>query len=78
MLATLRRIGIAMGSLVIAYLAVALVAGTLLGASAESNPIVIGLIVILGGLIYAEILRRERRKSAVAASPDPLGNDISG
>ena len=71
MLATLRRIGIAIGSLTIAYLAVALVAPVFLGASADSNPIVIGLIVVLGGLIYAEILRRERRKSEVETPPSP-------
>ena len=78
MLATLRRIGIAMGSLVIAYLAVALIAPVFLGASAESNPFVIGLIVVLGGLIYAEILRRERRNSQVMASGDLAPTDHSG
>jgi uncharacterized membrane protein len=64
MLTIIRRIGIAIGSLVIAYLAVSLVAGALLGQSAQSNPVVVGVIVVLGGLVYLDIMRRERRRSS--------------
>jgi ABC-type cobalamin transport system permease subunit len=54
---------------VIAYLAVSLVAGVLLGQSAQTNPIVVGVIVLLGGLVYADIMRRERRRSSADSAP---------
>ena len=60
MLRVLRRIGIAIGSLVIAYLAVSLVAGVVLGQSAQTNPFLIAVFsVVLGGFVYADIMRRE-------------------
>jgi len=62
-----RVIGIAVGSLVIAYLAVSLVSGVLLGAAAQSNPLVGGAIVLLGGLVFADIMRRERRRTPSGA-----------
>lgn len=55
-----RRLGIALGSLVMSYLAVSLVAGLLLGPSAHDNPFVGVLIVVVGALVCADILRRER------------------
>ena len=58
----IRRVGVAIGSIVIAYLAVSLIAGVLLGQSAQTNPIVVVVIVVLGGLVYADIMRRDRRK----------------
>ena len=60
----IRRVGVAIGSIVIAYLAVSLIAGVLLGQSAQTNPIVVVVVVIvvLGGLVYADIMRRDRRK----------------
>jgi hypothetical protein len=64
MLTIIRRVGIAIGSLVIAYLAVSLVSGVLLGQAAQSNPLVGGVIVLLGGLVYADIMRRERPRRA--------------
>jgi uncharacterized membrane protein len=65
MLTVLRRVGIAFGSLVIGYLAVSLVAGVLLGRSAHENPVLIAFIaIVLGGLVYADIMRRERRGSS--------------
>ena len=65
MLKVLRRVGIAIGSLVIGYLAVSLVAGVLLGQWAQTNPVLIAIIGIgLGGLVYADIMRRERRGSS--------------
>jgi hypothetical protein len=58
-----RRVGIAIGSLVIAYLAVSLVGGVVLGPAAFGNPWV-GLVVIaLGGLVFVDITRREHRRS---------------
>ena len=69
MLTIIRRVGIAIGSLVIAYLAVSLVGGVLLGQSAQTNPIVVGVIVLLGGLVYADIMRRERRRSSADSAP---------
>lgn len=64
MLTIIRRVGIAIGSLVIAYLAVSLVSGLLLGQAAQSNPLVGGVIVLLGGLVFADIMRRERPRSS--------------
>ena len=65
MLMVIRRVGIAIGSLVIAYLAVSLVAGVFLGRSVQENPVLIAFIaVVLGGLIYVDIMRRERRPSS--------------
>jgi hypothetical protein len=58
-----RLVGIAIGSLVIAYLAVSLVSGLLLGPAAQSNPLVGGVIVLLGGLVFADIMRREHRRT---------------
>ena len=69
MLTIIRRVGIAIGSLVIAYLAVSLVAGVLLGQSAQTNPIVVGVIVLLGGLVYADIMRREHHRSSADSTP---------
>lgn len=63
MLTIIRRVGIAIGSLVIAYLAVSLVAGLLLAPSAQSSPLVGGVIVLLGGLVFADIMRRERPRT---------------
>jgi len=75
MLRVLRRVGIAIGSLVAAWLVMSLVGGFLLpfvgvafrptdpGATASGSAIVGLVTLILGGLIYRDILRRERRPS---------------
>ncbi len=65
-----RIVGIAVGSLVAAYLAVSLVAGTVLGRSGPSGPLAAAVAVLLGGLVFAEILRRERRGVAPPDAPD--------
>lgn len=74
MIRLLRRVGIAIGSLVIAGLAVGLVGGMILpliGVPLTPTPTVAvtpsGLIetaiaLVLGGLIYRDILRREQRR----------------
>jgi len=62
-------VGIAIGSLVIAYLAVSLVAGVLLGSAAIGSPLSGLVIVVLGGLIFADIIRRERPKPAAGRAP---------
>jgi hypothetical protein len=59
-----RIVGIAIGSLVIAYLAVSLISGLLLGQAAQSNPLVGLAIVLLGGHVFADIMRRERPRSS--------------
>ncbi len=64
-----RRVGIAIGSLVIAYLAVSLVGGVLLGPAAIGNPLAGLVIVVLGGLIFADIMRRERPKPDAGGVP---------
>ena len=70
MLSVIRRIGIAIGSLVIAYLAVSLVAGVVLGQTAQTNPFLVGLVsVVLGGFVYADIMRRERDGSSTDSTP---------
>ena len=73
MIAVLRRIGIAVGSLVAAMLVMYLVGGmflSLFGLNASTTAgqaqiaggIVFTLVtVVLGGLIYRDIVRRERR-----------------
>ncbi len=54
----IRRVGIALGSLVAAWLVVWLVGGSTIGSALA------GLVtVVLGGLIYQDIIRRERRPS---------------
>lgn len=60
MVHVLRRIGLALGSLVIAWLAVSLVAGTLLGTAVLGNKLVWLVTLVLGGLIYQDIIRREQ------------------
>ena len=69
----LRNVGIAVGSLVAAWLVMSLVGGFLLPlvgvpflpldpATTTTGSVFVGLLtVVLGGLIYRDILRRERR-----------------
>jgi hypothetical protein len=56
-----RRVGIAIGSVVIAYLAIALVAGMLLGPAGSRSPGTVVVTLVLGGAIYLDIVRREHR-----------------
>lgn len=58
-----RTVGIAIGSLAAAYLAFSLVAGWLLGWPGKDSPLAGFLVVILGGLVFADIMRRDRRRS---------------
>jgi hypothetical protein len=53
-----RRVGIAFGSFVIAWLAVSLVAGWLFG---SGNFLVWVIAAVVGAGVYLEILRRDRR-----------------
>jgi general stress protein CsbA len=70
MLTVIRRVGIAIGSLVIAYLAVSLVAGLLLGQWAQTNSTFVAVVsVVLGGFVYVDIMRRERRGSSADKAP---------
>ena len=73
MLHIARRVGIAIGSLVAAWLVVSLIGGALLplvgvefrsldpGTSTAGGAVVALVTVVLGGLIHLDILRRERR-----------------
>lgn len=61
MVQTLRRLGIAFGSLVIAWLAVSLLAGIFLGSGASGNYLVPAIASLVGALVYLDILRRDRR-----------------
>jgi hypothetical protein len=54
-----RRVGYVIGSVFMAWLAVSLVAGVLFGKAAVGNPSVAILVLVVGGLIYREIIRRE-------------------
>jgi len=54
-----RRVGYVIGSVVMAWLAVSLVAGVLFGHTSVGNPIVGTVVLVVGGLIYREIIRRE-------------------
>ena len=58
MVKVVRRVGIAFGSFVIAWLAVSLVAGWLFG---SGNILVWVIAAIVGVGVYLDILRRERR-----------------
>ena len=53
-----RRVGIAFGSFVIAWLAVTLVAGWLFG---SANFLVWVIAAVVGAAVYLDILRRDRR-----------------
>ncbi len=63
MVHVVRRIGIALGSLTIAWLAVSLVAGVAWGNGASGNALIWLITLVLGGLIYQDIMRRERPSS---------------
>jgi hypothetical protein len=66
MTVTIRRVGVAIGSLVIAYLCVGLVGGVIpqfLGTI--TNPVVT---IVLGGLVYRDIVRTGRPASEVGTS----------
>jgi len=63
-----RTLGIAIGSLVAAYLAFMLVAGALFGWTGKDSPLAGFLVVVLGGLVFADIMRRDRRRSASESS----------
>jgi polyferredoxin len=64
-----RTVGIALGSLVAAYLAFMLVAGSLFGWNGKDSPLAGFLVVVLGGLVFADIMRRDRRPSASEPAP---------
>jgi hypothetical protein len=57
---TIRRMGIAIGSLTIAWLALALVGG-LIGLSPSSGVLGLIAVIVLGALIYLDIIKREQR-----------------
>ena len=58
MLKVLRRVGIAFGSFVIAWLATSLVAGWLFG---SGNILVWVIAALIGAAVYLDIVRRDRR-----------------
>jgi len=64
-----RRVGIAIGSLTIAYLAVSFVAGIVLGPSGYQSPLTAVIVIVLGGLVFADIIRRERPKASADNNP---------
>jgi hypothetical protein len=63
MLQMLRRIGIAFGCIVAAWLIVSLISGMVLGTGASGNALVGLITLVLGGLIYREIIRREQQSA---------------
>lgn len=70
MLRMLRRVGIAFGSLVAAWLDVTLVWSLLSPSTGSAGSALVGLAtVVLGGLIYRDIIRREQPHSLAAARP---------
>jgi hypothetical protein len=62
MLRILRRTGIAIGSLAIAYLALALVGG-IIGLSPAVGILGVVVVIVLGALIYRDIVSRETNAS---------------
>jgi hypothetical protein len=65
MVAGIRRIGIALGSFFAACLSESLVLGAVFGPSGLRTPLFVPIAIILGALIYQDIMRRE------AAALDP-------
>jgi hypothetical protein len=68
-----RTIGIAIGSLVAAYLAFMLVAGTFFGWTGRDSALAGFVVVVLGGLVFADIMRRDPflpRSSETPVHPD--------
>ena len=61
MVQALRRVGIAIGSLTIAWLALALVGGAF-GLTPSAGVSGLVAVIVLGGLIYLDIRNRERRR----------------
>jgi hypothetical protein len=59
---TLRRLGIALGSLVAAWLCISLVAGQFLGPNGGGIVATV-IAIVLGALIYRDIIRRETTPS---------------
>jgi hypothetical protein len=64
-----RVVGIAIGSLVAAYLAFSLIAGILLGWTGKDSLLAALVVVALGGLVFADIMRRERRDAPASDAP---------
>jgi hypothetical protein len=54
-----RRVGYVIGSVFMAWLAVSLVAGALFGKASVGSPGIAIVVLVVGGLIYREIIRRE-------------------
>ena len=63
MVHVLRRVGVAFGSLVAAWLAVHLVVDLVLGPTAAGNTLVFLFALVIGGLVYRDIMRREHRRT---------------
>lgn len=61
MATVLRRIGIAFGSFVIAWLGVSLIAGIVLGRASAGSGLVVAAAIAFGGFVYVDIIRREQR-----------------
>jgi hypothetical protein len=61
-----RVVGVAIGSLVAAYLAVWLIGGILFGWTGKDGQLVAILAIVLGGVVFADIMRREQ-----GAGPPP-------
>jgi uncharacterized membrane protein YesL len=75
MVQVVRRIGIALGSLTIAWMAVSLVGGVVLGTAASGNALVGLATLVLGGLVYQDIMRREQPSRW---TPGHRGDDRAG
>jgi hypothetical protein len=59
----IRRLGIALGSFIAAWLAVSLVAGVFLGSASVGNWLVWGVAIGIGAFVYRDIIRRDSRRS---------------
>ncbi|HEU4571718.1 MAG TPA: hypothetical protein VFR93_03460 [Candidatus Limnocylindrales bacterium] len=66
-----RRVLIAIGSIVAAWLASSLVLGVLFGADVIQRPGMAVLVVLLGALIYRDIIGRERSRAERPPAPRP-------
>jgi hypothetical protein len=57
----IRRLGIALGSFVAAWLVVSMVTGVAFGSSTSGSPLALLVAVAVGALIYLDIIRRDRK-----------------
>ncbi len=78
MVELLRRVGIAVGSFVAAWLAVSVVGVLVIGPVAQGSLLTWLFTIALGGLIYADIVRRDRGRPRAMHGQDDRAVSMAG